>query len=1374
MRNLKRALSLALALVMVLSMMVVGAGAVSIDDFTDADEIVNTEAVTTMVSLGVIDGNDDGSYNPTGIVKRGEMAKLIAVMLNGGKEPTLGQMTATFSDTVGHWAQNYITYVANLGIIDGRGDGTFAPNDDVTGSEAAKMILTALGYRSEIEGFTGANWAINVQLKANDIKLFDGLTINPDEGLSRDNTAQMLYNAVQAQEVEYRNLEGNYDGVIYPTNLGTVLENRFNVRKVEGVVEATSLLSLDNTGTTVEGKTRLTQIVYNGEEWGEYKTDNNGDRVWVWDEITYPVEMDTDLLGQRVVIYVRGLNDLAPNASGMEVIGTVITSDDNTVVTTSGRLKDPDAVKDALRDAGLSMPSGGAKGVQVTAQDTTWGNDTGIEDVPGVEQTFIDNNADGRVDVVIQKTPALALVNTYNTSSEKLNLSGIGSIDFNDIQNPEDVAADDHVLVYNYEGTYVLAQAESVTGTVTAFNNNSSADWMSSVTVDGSDYIEGAGKLLATDLLSLDYGTMKEMVDGTYTLYLDPHGYVLGYVEDESAAGNYAVITGVNATGHTSGFYAVEVKLIMADGSTGKYDVNLAASYKKWNGTNNGSTSAKEQAMYETLTGDMNHNGSIDAGETSKVDTLVTYSLDGSTVTLGQAGAESGTRYNRTTGTGLELTNTVSRYTFNVGPLMTDDKTVFFIKDTKADGSHSYTAVQGLANLRAKELTTVGTSQAIYYKPAGTTSVLEGRAVFATVNEEYTSNSNYAFVTGNYTKTTSGTETIYTYPVVFENGETGTLSAKDDASVGKNLVHEYQLDGEYVNFDVNENLVVNSKIVTSVGTNAVSFANANNINQGIVSYPSRGAQVWNVEDSSNVFSTNLRKNDLVGLVLDDDGNIVTAFVYDRQDDDMTKALTGTGLSMTGEPAIDANGGAYEWNNVVAGDAATLNLQLGASQSATVEVKSDNVKGTVSTGKTTYAVNSSINLPIYTATTTAEVGGKITVTVTVEDTDTKLLDRVIVYEVTVNAAVAGASEVTVNQGGSQEFATADLKLNGTAYATSSNDTLVAGKTNVIDAVNFKTGIKNTLSFTLAGLDGATVKSATLADTGAANANTTETSGTSTCKVVFTQAGTYNMTLSVTTQDANAKDTTIDYDLTINVTQAAAPTTGTIAWSLDTTSGNAVITSASNASTVDVAFAETGAKIQLNMSGATATNVKVTNIETTNGLAGAASTSSPIDVKSSAATVYTVDAADGGKTGTITLTVEFSNANETAQTATYTINLSCAKAKAPAPTMAALKYNKGSDSGVMTSGVIDFTNPTPTVNFTTTAASSSSDRSIEFGLTPAAGTTVEVVAPTNTTWNKNTNVLTIAKEMTADFTITVRVSGDAYSTAEYTVTINLDAT
>ena len=1006
MRNLKRALSLALALVMVLSMMVVGAGAVSIDDFTDADEIVNTEAVTTMVSLGVIDGNDDGSYNHTGVVKRGEMAKLIAVMLNGGKDPTLGETPVVFADTAGHWAQNYISYVANLHIIDGRGDGTFGPNDDVTGAEAAKMILTALGYRSDLEGFTGANWAINVQSVANQIDLFDGLAINPDEGLSRDDTAQMLYNAVQSDMVEYRNLEGSYDGIVYPQPINgvdhnsTVLWERFQVRKVEGVVQATSLLSLEDSGTTVAGKARLTDIEYNGEPW----EDTDGDPI----PVTYPVEIDTALLGQRVVIYVKGLSDLAPNAANMEVIGTVIPSDQNTVVTTSGRLKDPDAVKDALRGEGLSMPSGDAKGVQITAQDTTWNGTNGVQNDPGVEQTFIDNNADGRVDVVVQKTPGLALVNTYNESTEKMNLSGLGSIDFDDIQNPDEVAVDDHVLVYNYEGTYVLAVAESVTGTVTSFNNNSSTPHMSSVTVEDTDYTAGAGELLAPDLDEMEYDFMQEMVDGSYTLYLDPHGYVLGYVEDDAAAGNYAVITGVNATGHTDGFFAVEVKLIMADGSTGKYDVNLAASGKKWDAsTDLASSSAREEAMYNALTDDRSggvYDGNL--GANAAVDTLVTYSLDGNTVTLGLADYATNNYNDATASDPLSLTNTVSRYDFDGEILTADDKTVFFIKDKEGN----YTAVQGLTNLRAKELETVGTSQAIYYERTGT-SALEARAIFATVDEEYTSNSNYAFVTGNYRKTTSGTETIYTYPVVFENGEVGTLSAKDDAGVGSDEVHEYQLDGDYVNFDVNDSLVVNGLIVTGVYNNSVAFANAKNPAQDRVSYPTRGAQVWNVEEPDDgVFGTDLRKNDLVALVLDNEGIVVTAFVYDRQDDDMVDDYS-TAPTVSGSGKLDLAKG--EWTNASSGDTLSMTLSgMPADVTATLQVTTAGTTGRTSYGGDGQTVGNG-TLTLYTA-GADENGGTITVTLTLEDDNDELVDRVITYVIKVSATKSeGSTEQTVS-------------------------------------------------------------------------------------------------------------------------------------------------------------------------------------------------------------------------------------------------------------------------------------------------------------------------------------------------------------------------
>ena len=209
MRNLKRALSLALAMVMVLSMMVIGAGAASYDEFTDKDEIVNKEAVNVLVELGVIEGKDTGAFDPTGIITRGEMAKIICVVLNKGQDPNLGAVNSnTYTDTVGHWAAPYIEYCTTLGIVAGKGDGTFAPNDTVTGSEAAKMLLVALGYKSEIEGFTGSNWAVGVNVRANQKGLYDDLDISVDAGLSRDNAAQMIYNALDANMVEYTYTEG--------------------------------------------------------------------------------------------------------------------------------------------------------------------------------------------------------------------------------------------------------------------------------------------------------------------------------------------------------------------------------------------------------------------------------------------------------------------------------------------------------------------------------------------------------------------------------------------------------------------------------------------------------------------------------------------------------------------------------------------------------------------------------------------------------------------------------------------------------------------------------------------------------------------------------------------------------------------------------------------------------------------------------------------------------------------------------------------------------------------------------------------------------------------------------------------------------------
>ena len=56
------------------------------------------------------------------------MAKMITVALHGGVEPVLGTKTnPSFSDIKGTWAESYIEYCTSVGIISGRGDGTFDP-----------------------------------------------------------------------------------------------------------------------------------------------------------------------------------------------------------------------------------------------------------------------------------------------------------------------------------------------------------------------------------------------------------------------------------------------------------------------------------------------------------------------------------------------------------------------------------------------------------------------------------------------------------------------------------------------------------------------------------------------------------------------------------------------------------------------------------------------------------------------------------------------------------------------------------------------------------------------------------------------------------------------------------------------------------------------------------------------------------------------------------------------------------------------------------------------------------------------------------------------------------------------------------------------
>lgn len=206
--------------------------------YTDTADIQHLEAVTALSSLGVIQGYSDGGFHPEDTLTRAEAAKIIALIMNGGRDFVVGTretVTSNFTDTQGLWAEYYIDYCDSLGIISGRGDGSFDPNGLVTGLELCKMALASLGY--DPDALIGPQWAENTDrlARGTDPSLYGELdNVVMAAPISRDNAAQILYNALQATTIMVSPCTGE-DGKMswqFKPSGRTLLKDRFNLDSV--------------------------------------------------------------------------------------------------------------------------------------------------------------------------------------------------------------------------------------------------------------------------------------------------------------------------------------------------------------------------------------------------------------------------------------------------------------------------------------------------------------------------------------------------------------------------------------------------------------------------------------------------------------------------------------------------------------------------------------------------------------------------------------------------------------------------------------------------------------------------------------------------------------------------------------------------------------------------------------------------------------------------------------------------------------------------------------------------------------------------------------------------------------------------------------
>ncbi|MBR5884050.1 MAG: S-layer homology domain-containing protein, partial [Bacteroidaceae bacterium] len=129
---MKKFISKLLALAMFASMTTVGANA---GEFTDASDIQYGEAVDVMTAVGIVDGYEDGSFNPQTNLNRGQAAKIICNLILGPTTASaLNADTAPYKDVPkDHHFAGYIAYCQQQGIISGYADGTFKPAAPLTG-----------------------------------------------------------------------------------------------------------------------------------------------------------------------------------------------------------------------------------------------------------------------------------------------------------------------------------------------------------------------------------------------------------------------------------------------------------------------------------------------------------------------------------------------------------------------------------------------------------------------------------------------------------------------------------------------------------------------------------------------------------------------------------------------------------------------------------------------------------------------------------------------------------------------------------------------------------------------------------------------------------------------------------------------------------------------------------------------------------------------------------------------------------------------------------------------------------------------------------------------------------------------------------------
>ena len=585
MKNLKKVLALVVALTMVL-------GTVAFASFTDVTvEDEEFTAVSTLSSLEILNGYEDGSFKPDGDITRAEFCAVVCRAL--GYEAAAG--ATIFTDVpADHWAAGYINTCSGAGIVNGMGDGTFAPSANVTYEQAVKMLVVALGY--EPMAAQKGGYPTGYMVVANTYGMTKGISVaSQAAAASRGVVAQLTYNALDIPMMEQTGFGTNTEYTILDGKNGRdykTLLTCLNVAKLEGKVVETSLYGKANVG---EVAYRFTDV--EGNEYLENKIakqyDEENAYVGDYGEFTFVLAegLDADAYFQQAsVVYAK---EYAKNK--FEIISIIPGADSETVTILSEDIidEDTDATVVVYED-----PDNARKDIEIDlAAKVDYYVNYEVADVDDVKElvaaaeaaiddtmaseiiiTFIDNNGDGDFDVAVANAYNYDVIKDIDADAETITGKKGADLAF-------DFEGDEVQYIFTNKDGDAIEFADFAEGDVIAFASDAKAEkyieiinyGANSVTgkVVGENKAKGTVVIDGTDYELAKAGVAAMSDEGVF--YLTSTGKIFDADAEATASDNYAIVLAAGADNNSLSGNSYQVKLLTKENEIVIY--NLRDSY---------------------------------------------------------------------------------------------------------------------------------------------------------------------------------------------------------------------------------------------------------------------------------------------------------------------------------------------------------------------------------------------------------------------------------------------------------------------------------------------------------------------------------------------------------------------------------------------------------------------------------------------------------------------------------------------------------------------------------------------------------------------------------------------------------------------------